>query len=473
MARIRSVRPSSRDRSEAQSASATALGGPVECQPMRASREAPKVLPAYPATAKAQSASATALGGPVECQPMRASREAPKVVVDHVSTSRTSDRPPVQSSRETLQGGFRRAVTQRPPSNRSSAGKVATGSTPSPSEKSSRIVSKTATELPLTAVPSAGKCRRSRSETSKASVSTDRRVARNGVGPSGHASGIPSGGVASKRSSDSSQKKGDHGGSEANTPAQLSRSASGLSLQASAASACTVAANVTCKDDSSRQARLKVPKARKPARASAEVAESEASTAATTDNTDTTDVDTSISEGFETPDESRATSRSRKTRARPAASSGSEKLTTVTMEMLGFKPDPGDMFDRVQQSIEFMGRCGWETEDICCVLAHAPSYFSRAFSRRGRHMDGIEVANVFCLALFVSHSYVLDSTARLSTWQKHLFKDYCTVKELDVAILRILQLCKYELRVEDTVLEERNKLLLKAAKTWRHKRLVR
>lgn len=145
-----------------------------------------------------------------------------------------------------------------------------------------------------------------------------------------------------------------------------------------------------------------------------------------------------------------------------AADPTDPKLVGAIMEILGFPSANDAMFARIARSLLFLSKCGYSTADICCVVAHATVYFSYAFRKRGQQMDALEIANVFVLALFVAHSYVLDETASLKTWHSSLFNDYCTLPELDSAVVRVFRFCGFKLRLEDGILEHRYDLLCEA-----------
>eukprot|EP00448_Togula_jolla_P023633 CAMPEP_0170581896 /NCGR_PEP_ID=MMETSP0224-20130122/7289_1 /TAXON_ID=285029 /ORGANISM="Togula jolla, Strain CCCM 725" /LENGTH=204 /DNA_ID=CAMNT_0010905073 /DNA_START=180 /DNA_END=791 /DNA_ORIENTATION=- len=106
------------------------------------------------------------------------------------------------------------------------------------------------------------------------------------------------------------------------------------------------------------------------------------------------------------------------------------------------------------RSFELLQRCGYSPEDICTVLAHASSYFLDAYDECGADMDTVEVGNLMVLLLYIAHSYVLDETCPLGIWHKHLFNGYCSLRELDGAIVRFMALREYILRLDDDELED-------------------
>eukprot|EP00441_Pelagodinium_beii_P024060 CAMPEP_0197676708 /NCGR_PEP_ID=MMETSP1338-20131121/87247_1 /TAXON_ID=43686 ORGANISM="Pelagodinium beii, Strain RCC1491" /NCGR_SAMPLE_ID=MMETSP1338 /ASSEMBLY_ACC=CAM_ASM_000754 /LENGTH=90 /DNA_ID=CAMNT_0043257427 /DNA_START=505 /DNA_END=773 /DNA_ORIENTATION=+ len=70
-------------------------------------------------------------------------------------------------------------------------------------------------------------------------------------------------------------------------------------------------------------------------------------------------------------------------------------------------------------------------------------------------MEAGEVGNVLATLLFIAHCFVQDETCPLNVWHKHLFKKYCSLKVLNAAVMRLLELCRYKLRITDADLAKR------------------
>merc|ERR1712232_1467191 len=103
---------------------------------------------------------------------------------------------------------------------------------------------------------------------------------------------------------------------------------------------------------------------------------------------------------------------------------------------------------------------------MCSVLAHASSYFLDTYAKCGDGMDASEVGNVLALLIFLAHSYVLDETCRLKTWHKYLFTKYCSLDMLSAAVMRLMEIRNYLLRLEDEDLEQRYTTLLRTSSTY-------
>jgi hypothetical protein len=121
----------------------------------------------------------------------------------------------------------------------------------------------------------------------------------------------------------------------------------------------------------------------------------------------------------------------------------------------------GGVAQLLMRTLDMLRRCRYPLEDICTVVAHATFYFSEVQKQCGSVQDSKELGNVLVLTLFVAHSYALDEVCPLRTWHRYLFKDYCTVKSLNAAVVRLLQLFGYKLRVPDEELRRRCDLLRK------------
>ena len=62
---------------------------------------------------------------------------------------------------------------------------------------------------------------------------------------------------------------------------------------------------------------------------------------------------------------------------------------------------------------------------------------------------------------FTAHSYVLDECCPLKIWHQYLFRKYCDLKTLNDAVIRLLMLLDFKLRVPDR--DIRYKFLLEDA----------
>jgi len=115
------------------------------------------------------------------------------------------------------------------------------------------------------------------------------------------------------------------------------------------------------------------------------------------------------------------------------------------------------------RALKFLWLCDYSSEDICSTMAHATAYFVDAFSLCGNQMDSCEVGNVLTTLMFIAHCYVQDETCPLHVWHQHLFKSYCPLRTLNVAIIRLMEIRRYVLRLEQDDFDRRYFSLLQAA----------
>lgn len=114
------------------------------------------------------------------------------------------------------------------------------------------------------------------------------------------------------------------------------------------------------------------------------------------------------------------------------------------------------------RTLKLLRLCDYSIEDLCSILAHASAYFLDAFGLCGVHMDASEVGNVLVTLMFVAHCYVQDETCPLHVWHQHLFRKYCPLRTLNAAIIRLLEIRQYVLRLHSQDLDRRYSALFKA-----------
>lgn len=108
--------------------------------------------------------------------------------------------------------------------------------------------------------------------------------------------------------------------------------------------------------------------------------------------------------------------------------------------------------ERLVRSLNFLRSCDYPMPDIIVVLAHASTYCSSIHGHVGR-MQPKETVNVLMVLMFIAHSYVLDVHCPLRTWHHYLFRDYCELPTLERAIMSLMKLKGYVLRLPEDVVE--------------------
>lgn len=113
-----------------------------------------------------------------------------------------------------------------------------------------------------------------------------------------------------------------------------------------------------------------------------------------------------------------------------------------------------DEFSRLLlKMLKMLHLCEYPVSELATVLAKAAAYFQR-FEVRAREtgaapMGRLEKANVVVMLCFVAHSYSQDECCPLRVWHHYLFNKYCNLKTLNQAVVRVLMLLRWNLRVED------------------------
>jgi hypothetical protein len=119
---------------------------------------------------------------------------------------------------------------------------------------------------------------------------------------------------------------------------------------------------------------------------------------------------------------------------------------------------PYEEFGRIfLRMMKMLHLCDYTTSDLVCVLAHATAYYERA-PDVCKGMGRLEKANVITILCFIAHSFVLDECCPLKIWHQYLFRKYCDLKTLNDAVVRLLTLMGWKLRVADA--ESRHAYLL-------------
>jgi len=113
-------------------------------------------------------------------------------------------------------------------------------------------------------------------------------------------------------------------------------------------------------------------------------------------------------------------------------------------------------------AIKLMHQCDIEVPDICSVLAHASSYFPSIHAKCGSKMDQNEMGYILAALVYLAHTYVIDENCPLKYWHQRLFRKYSALKVLDAAIMRLLKMLDYRLRVDEEDLGFRYERILQA-----------
>mmetsp|Transcript_90174 Transcript_90174/g.252075 ORF Transcript_90174/g.252075 Transcript_90174/m.252075 type:complete len:261 (-) Transcript_90174:339-1121(-) len=119
----------------------------------------------------------------------------------------------------------------------------------------------------------------------------------------------------------------------------------------------------------------------------------------------------------------------------------------------------GDSVKLLLRMLKFMWLCDYTAEDICSTLAHASRYFVDA---RCLQLGDGEVGYILATLAFIAHCHVHDETCPLNIWHKYLFRKYCPLKTLNAAVIRLLEIRHFLLRLSDEDLSSRFNRLMEA-----------
>lgn len=138
------------------------------------------------------------------------------------------------------------------------------------------------------------------------------------------------------------------------------------------------------------------------------------------------------------------------------------QMLRLFAELIEIDPEiaeDGDFVKPVLRCMKLLHLCDYSPEEICCMLAHASCYLADAYALCGGQMDATELGHVIVSLLFIAHSYTQDETCPLQVWHQHLCRRYCSVRTLNAAIFRLLEIRGFVLRVEEEELQKRFRFL--------------
>jgi len=129
-------------------------------------------------------------------------------------------------------------------------------------------------------------------------------------------------------------------------------------------------------------------------------------------------------------------------------------LTFALSKQFGATPSEVEKAVRLMlRCLKLLHRCGYQREDIELMVAHSSRYlrdYMVAVARDGQPpMEIGEIAHIFCVLMFIAHSYVQDENCPLHVWHQHLFAKYCSLGTLNSAVMRLLEKLSFALRVEE------------------------
>jgi hypothetical protein len=119
-------------------------------------------------------------------------------------------------------------------------------------------------------------------------------------------------------------------------------------------------------------------------------------------------------------------------------------------EHIGLGPDDRVSRELINRMVRMLRLCNYPLDSINSVLAASLALFEqvcKALPAGGKNMVPVERTAIAILSCYLEHTYILDETCPLHYWQARIYVDYCSVKELNLAVVKILRLLKYRLAV--------------------------
>jgi hypothetical protein len=101
----------------------------------------------------------------------------------------------------------------------------------------------------------------------------------------------------------------------------------------------------------------------------------------------------------------------------------------------------------VMRLIRMLRLCDYDTSVILSVLALALVHLSKVFKITDKRMEDNERVSIAVLQCYNAHCYLVDEACPMKYWQQSIYVDYCTVKVLNLASLKLLKILKFNLSV--------------------------
>jgi hypothetical protein len=81
------------------------------------------------------------------------------------------------------------------------------------------------------------------------------------------------------------------------------------------------------------------------------------------------------------------------------------------------------------------------------VLSTALVHLAKVFRITDKRMQDNERVSIAVLQCYNSHCYLVDEACPMKYWQQNIYVDYCDVKVLNQASLKLLKILKFNLCV--------------------------
>lgn len=120
--------------------------------------------------------------------------------------------------------------------------------------------------------------------------------------------------------------------------------------------------------------------------------------------------------------------------------------------------------DLLVRTFMFLRSARYSFEDISSLCAHASVYFEDIFEERGAYMGPGEAGHTMIVCMFLGHSFCLDNACSSRRWHRKLLADYCPLHIWEEAIMHLMRVRSYRLRIADQDLEKRGAIFLECSR---------
>jgi hypothetical protein len=101
----------------------------------------------------------------------------------------------------------------------------------------------------------------------------------------------------------------------------------------------------------------------------------------------------------------------------------------------------------VMRMIRMLRLCDYDTDLILYVLSTALVHLAKVFRVTDKRMEDNERVSIAVLQCYNAHCYLVDEACPMKYWQQSIYVDYCDVKVLNLASLKLLKILKFNLSV--------------------------
>lgn len=154
---------------------------------------------------------------------------------------------------------------------------------------------------------------------------------------------------------------------------------------------------------------------------------------------------------------------SRVNSANSAGDTGTPPLVAAFFDLVKMPWAPASAKKLLQRTLTLLDKCDYGPDEACAVLAHASAYFDDIYKQCGHRMVQNEIGYIMVVLIYIAHCFVLDEACPLKHWHQHLCTRYCSLTMLDEAVLRLMKMRNYKMRLSEDDLEMRYSPLFAAA----------